>query len=39
MNVRKLLAVDVMVDYDEGGPDFSHTPDKGNPPRGAKVSN
>uniref|UniRef100_M1AVY7 Uncharacterized protein n=1 Tax=Solanum tuberosum TaxID=4113 RepID=M1AVY7_SOLTU len=39
MNVRKLLAVDATVDYDEGGPNFSHTPGKGNPPIGAKVAN
>ncbi|KAH0707256.1 hypothetical protein KY290_011847 [Solanum tuberosum] len=39
MNMRKLLAVDATVDYDEGGPNFSHTPGKGNPPIGAKVAN
>ncbi|WMV44088.1 hypothetical protein MTR67_037473 [Solanum verrucosum] len=39
MNVRKLLAMNATVDYDEGGPNFSHTPGKGNPPIGAKVAN
>lgn len=39
MNVRKLLGVDATVDYDEGGPNFSHTPGKGNPPIEAKVAN
>ncbi|TMX01802.1 hypothetical protein EJD97_023543 [Solanum chilense] len=39
MNVRKLLGVGATVDYDEGGPNFSHTPGKGNPPTEAKVAN
>ncbi|KAG5593449.1 hypothetical protein H5410_043963 [Solanum commersonii] len=36
---QAFLAVDAMVDYDEGGPNFSHTPGKGSPPIGAKVAN
>lgn len=33
MYMRKLLAVDVTIDYKgEGGPNTAHTPGKGNPP-------
>ncbi|KAM3321529.1 hypothetical protein P3S67_002680 [Capsicum chacoense] len=40
MNMRKLLAVDVMVDYNGGGgPNTAHTPGKGNPPKGINNAN
>ncbi|CAN4127177.1 unnamed protein product [Withania somnifera] len=36
MNMRKVLAVDVTVDYNgEGGANTAHTPGKGNPPKAA----
>uniref|UniRef100_A0A3Q7HWZ8 Uncharacterized protein n=1 Tax=Solanum lycopersicum TaxID=4081 RepID=A0A3Q7HWZ8_SOLLC len=40
MNMRKVLEVDVVVDYNGGGgANTAHTPGKGYPPKGANNAN